>query len=99
MTDVTAQSFSPPPVRPASAINVGDVFTKARHVFVARWITYLGIMAIGYAPFLIAVGVATFAATHPDAFRGMESPVAIIAISVAIVFGVVGTFCLLVAPA
>ena len=95
MTDITAQSFA----APANAINVGDVFTRARQIFVARWGTYLGIMAIGYAPFLIAVAVATFAATHPDAFRGIERPVAYVAISAGIVFGILGAFCLFVAPA
>ena len=48
MTQGTAPGFAPAPNQAPTAIRVGDVFTKARNTFVARWATYCGIMAIGY---------------------------------------------------
>jgi hypothetical protein len=99
MTDITAQSFSAPPTLPATAINVGDVFTRARHVFVARWATYLGIMALGYVPLGIVYAMGIFAATHPDALRESQNQVALVVGGVVFVVGViVMLLCSLVAP-
>src|SRR5579872_1865342 len=101
MTDVTAQGFSAPPAREPTAIRVGDAFTKARNVFVARWATYCGIMAIGYSPFGIAIALTTYAAMRTGAASASpRDPSMIITIAIAgIVGAIIALICLLIAPA
>jgi hypothetical protein len=100
MTQETATGLAPAPNQAPTAIRVGDVFTKARIVFFARWATFSALMAIGYAPIALASGLTLLAAMHPAAVRAPENEGAVIATGVvAVIAFIVAVIALFLAPA
>jgi hypothetical protein len=55
IAEATAATFAPAQDRAAPALRIGDVIGQARRLFVARWATYSGLVAIAYAPLLAEV--------------------------------------------
>jgi uncharacterized membrane protein len=73
MTDATAPTSLAIPVRPPiAAIRIGDAFSQAWKIFVARWAIYSGIVMIAYAPLLAVNARNGWTTTRGGALTGVD---------------------------
>jgi hypothetical protein len=100
MTDLSIAAYAPARAAAPSALRIGDAFSRAREIFIARWPAYCGLMAIGYGPFAVAIALMKLLTQFGAPGHEPPNPSVALAIGAAVIVGIIpAVIFLIVAPA